>query len=279
MKKLLLSAATVLMSVSGSLNAQELPQMSPSATVEQRIGLTDLEVVYSRPAARGREIFGDLVPYDQVWRTGANSCTKFTTSSQIEFGGKKLKPGTYALFTIPGQESWMIIVSNQTDLWGNTGYTSESDVLRVKAPALKSDFDENFTISFKNVGKEKGQLSLEWGEVEVQVNIDVDTDSQSAKNVAQALAQANTSYRNAADYYSGKGEHEKALETIDLALKLDPNNWYTNWVKAEILHNAGKNKDAVKQGQKALNMGQEFYDSRGMKFDYRAGLEKEMENW
>lgn len=260
-------------------SAQELPKASPAASVEQRVGLTDISLTYSRPAARGRAIFGDLVPYGEVWRTGANECTKFTTSTDITFGGQPLKAGTYALFTIPAETGWTIIVSHQTNLWGNTGYTEESDVFRTMAMPSTSDYDENFTIGFKNVGEDRADLVIEWAETSVAVPILVDVASKSAQNVAVALEEAKSSYRNAADYYSNRGQHEKALETIDLALRLDPNNWYTNWVKAEILFRAGKAKDARTQGTKAIEMGQEFYDSRGMSFNYRAGLEKEMQDW
>ncbi len=259
--------------------AQELPKASPAASVEQRIGLTDVSVQYSRPAARGRAIFGDLVPYGEVWRTGANECTKFTTSGEITFGGEALEAGTYALFTIPAETGWTVIVSHQTNLWGNTGYTEESDVFRTMAMPTASDYDENFTIAFKNVGEDRADLVIEWAETSVAIPIEVDVASKSAQNVASALEEAKSSYRNAADFYSNRGQHEKAIETIDLALRLDPNNWYTNWVKAEILFRAGKVKDAKTQGTKAIEMGQEFYDSRGSAFNYRAGLEKEMKDW
>jgi hypothetical protein len=261
------------------LTAQELPQASPTSTVKQRVGLSDLEVVYSRPSVKGRDVFGALVPFNTVWRTGANACTKFTTSTDITFGGTELKAGKYALFTIPNEEEWTVIISNQVDLWGEMGYSQDGDVLRVTVQPEASDFDESFTMGFSDLSTSGANLVIEWADLAVKVPVSVDTESQSAKNVANALAEANRSYRNAASFYSKQGNHDKALETIESAVKLDANNWYTHWVKAEILHAAGKNKEALSQGKKAIDMGQEYYDGVGQTFTYRAGLERDMQGW
>jgi tetratricopeptide (TPR) repeat protein len=259
------------LSLSWSASAQELPQPSPTATVDQRIGLTDFSISYSRPATRGRAIFGDLVPFNEVWRTGANACVKFNASTDFTLNGEAVPVGEYALFTIPGEKEWTIILSTQTDLWGSTGYSQDNDVVRVTAPAANGDFDESFTIGFKSLNPSGGELVLEWANTEVSVNLEVDADGESGKNVAKALSDAKRAYRNAANYYSGQGDHEKALATIEIALQLDPDYWYTNWVKAKILYAAGDTKAALKQGKKAMDMGAP--DS------YRAGYEKEMKGW
>jgi tetratricopeptide (TPR) repeat protein len=252
-------------------NAQELPQPSPTSTIDQRIGLTDFSITYSRPATRGRSIFGDLVPYNQVWRTGANRCVILNASTDFTMNGNAVIAGEYALFTIPGETEWTIILSTQTDLWGSTGYSQDNDVVRVTAPAAKSDFDESFTIGFKSLSTTGGELVLEWADAEVSVNLGVDSDGESGKNIERALSDAKRAYRNAANYYSGQGDHEKALASIEIALQLDPEYWYTNWVKAKILYAAGDTKAALKQGKKAMDMGAP--DS------YRTGYEKEMKGW
>ena len=277
MKKWILGAA--LLAVALPMNAQELPQPSPTSTVDQRIGLTDFSITYSRPATRGRAIFGDLVPYNEVWRTGANACTKISASTDFTMNGNEVKAGEYALFTIPGKNEWTIILSTQTNLWGNSGYTEEGDVLRTTVPATTGDFDESFTIGFKSLSTTGGELVLEWANSEVSISLGVDSEGESGKNVARALSDANRAYRNAASYYSEQGDHEKAVKTIDIALQLDANNWYTQWVKAEILHAAGNNKAALKQGKLAVDMGQEYYDRVGGTFTYRVGLEKDMKGW
>lgn len=269
MRKWIVGALALSLSLSAS--AQELPQPSPTSTVDQRIGLTDFSITYSRPATRGRAIFGDLVPYNEVWRTGANACVKFNASTDFTLNGDAVPAGEYALFTIPGEQEWTIILSSQTNLWGNTGYTQESDVLRTTVPATTGDFDESFTMSFKALSTTGGELVLEWATTEVSVNLGVDSEGESGKNVAKALSDAKRAYRNAANYYSGQGDHEKALATIETALQLDPEYWYTNWVKAKILYAAGDTKAALKQGKKAMDLGAP--DS------YRAGYEKEMKGW
>lgn len=277
MKKII--SGLLALSISLPVLAQELPQPSPTSTIVQRIGLTDVEVVYSRPSAKERTIFGDLVPYNELWRTGANSCSRISFSTDVELAGNKVKAGEYGLFSVPGEENWTIVISKQTNLWGVGGYNESEDVVRFDVASENSDYDETFEISFTDLTQSGGQLSIEWADTEVNVPISVDSQTQSAINVSKAIAEANRSYRNAASFYSGQGDHDKAIATIDLAVELDPNNWYTNWVKAEILAAAGKSKEAKKQGKAAIDMGQEFYDNAGQPFTYRASLEKDMKSW
>lgn len=277
MKKII--SGVLALSISVPVLAQELPQPSPTSTIVQRIGLTDVEIVYSRPSAKERTIFGDLVPYNELWRTGANSCTRISFSTDVELAGNKVKAGEYGLFSVPGEENWTIVISKQTNLWGVGGYNESEDVVRFDVTSENSDYDETFEISFTDLTQSGGQMSIEWADREVNVPISVDSKTQSAKNVSKAIAEANRSYRNAASFYSSQGDHDKAITTIDLAVELDPNNWYTNWVKAEILADAGRYKEAKKQGKAAIDMGQEFYDNAGQPFTYRASLEKDMTSW
>lgn len=277
MKKWILSVITLTLTL--STQAQELPQPSPTATLNQRIGLTDFTVTYSRPSAKGRKIFGDLVPYGEVWRTGANACTKITSSTPFKIGGEEIDAGEYALFTIPGKKEWTVIVSKQTNLWGSSGYNESEDVARFIATPVKSEFDESFAIEFDAFTTSGANMSFEWEDVSVRIPISVDSEAQSEENILGALATAYTSYRNAADYYSKHGNHEKALELINTALHINTNNWYTHWIKAQILHESGDLEAALAEGEKAVEMGQASYDSRGLPFNYRAGIEKDMKSW
>jgi hypothetical protein len=108
------------------------PAPSPNATVKQTVGLTEVEIVYARPAMRGREIFGKLVPYDQIWRTGANAATTISFSGPVEFGGRTVAAGTYALFSVPGQQTWEVILSSNTKQWGSYQHDAKDEVARVK---------------------------------------------------------------------------------------------------------------------------------------------------
>ncbi|MDX2248728.1 MAG: DUF2911 domain-containing protein [Bacteroidia bacterium] len=131
-----------------------------------------VKVTYSRPAKNGREVFGQLVPYEKVWRTGANEATEIKVYQTITLGDKKLKPGTYSLFTLPGETEWEIIVNKDLDYWGAYSYEPTRDVLRTKVPAGKSDQAvENFTIQFKLLGTGKAVMILAWDKTIVEVPV------------------------------------------------------------------------------------------------------------
>ncbi|WNJ18889.1 DUF2911 domain-containing protein [Pontibacter sp. G13] len=131
------------------------------------------KVVYSRPAKNGRTIFGELVPFGDVWRTGANEATEITFMSDAKFGGKDVKAGSYSLFTIPGKDSWTIILSNQTNVWGAYNYDESKDALRVEVPVAKTDMTvENFSIMFTDRAK-KSNLVLAWDDTMVKIPVEV----------------------------------------------------------------------------------------------------------
>lgn len=200
------------------------PKLSPPAEVKQTIGLTEVTVKYARPAKRGRVVFGDVVPYDEVWRTGANENTTFTTTDFILFGKDTLKAGTYALYTIPGKSTWKVIFYKSTDNWGTPDEWKEELVaLSVSAPVKKlSNALENFTISFENVTTKEATLSLSWDQVQVSVNMSVPTDAKMKSTIETVMAgpSANDYYR-AADYYlNEKIELPKALEYINKAIAM-----------------------------------------------------------
>ena len=143
--------------------AQDLPQPSPAASVSQTIGLTEVEVVYSRPGAKGRTIFGDLVPYGEVWRTGANKATAITFSNDVTIDDKKVKAGTYSVFTKPGKKEWTVMFNSETELWGAGNYSSDNDVAVVKVKAAKmADEEESFTIGFTNISDEGADMYMRW---------------------------------------------------------------------------------------------------------------------
>ncbi len=130
------------------------------------------KVTYSRPAKNGRDVFGKLIPYGKVWRTGANEATEVKFFQEVELGGKKIKAGTYSLFTIPGEKEWTIILSNDLDYWGAYSYNDKNDVARLKAPAtVANKAVENFTIQFDSKGEKQGVMKLAWDQTAVEVPI------------------------------------------------------------------------------------------------------------
>ena len=156
------------------LFAGEGPAPSPACTLKQHVGNTDIEIVYSRPGVKGRTIFGDLVKYNEVWRTGANASTKITFSNPVKFQGKDVPAGTYALYTIPGENEWTVILYKDTSLWGSFNYKEADDVLRVKVNPIKlAEKVETFTIDINNIRDDSATLDLLWDQILVPVKLNV----------------------------------------------------------------------------------------------------------
>jgi hypothetical protein len=138
----------------------DFPQPSPACTIKQRVGLTDVEVTYSRPSAKGREVFGSVVPFEKVWRTGANQATKLVFSTPVKLNGTEVAAGTYALMTIPGKDEWTIIINKGSEQWGAYKYSESDDALRVTVKPTKApSFTERTTFTVDKSGK----VTLLWG--------------------------------------------------------------------------------------------------------------------
>lgn len=204
--------------ISTSVNAQvKSPQPSPAAKIEQTVGLTDLSIAYSRPGVKGRTVFGDLVPYDKVWRTGANKAVQFSTSTDIKFGGKDVKAGTYALFTLPGKDKWDVILYTDTEIWGTPETWEESkEAARVTVPVKNlTDHVESFTISIDNIqNSEDADLSISWAKTKVTVKITTPTNE-----IAQKSIEATMAGPSAADYYSAANYYLEMGKDMDQAYK------------------------------------------------------------
>ena len=175
-----------------SLQAQEakkieFPQASPLASIKERVGVTDVSVEYSRPSVRERKIFGGLVPYGQVWRTGANAATKITFATDVKVGGTAVPAGSYALFTIPGEAEWTVILSRQANAWGSFSYDPAEDLLRVKVTPVKSDFHERLVYTLDDPGQGTVMATLRWDTLAVPIAIQVDTRRVVADSLREQL--------------------------------------------------------------------------------------------
>jgi hypothetical protein len=248
--------------LAGTVLAQELPQPSPSAEIEQMIGLTEVEVEYSRPGAKGRTIFGELVPFNSIWRTGANKATAISFSNDVTFGGKEVKAGTYSLFTIPGEKEWTVMLNTETELWGAGNYNKENEVASVKVKSSKTgDFYETFTISFDNISDEGADLNIIWENTKVSVKIGVDTEAAAWANVESAIAEAEGAWRvytRAADYAARSGKNlDKAIEWTEKSLEMNE-YWWTYWVQAEVYAAKNDYKSAQKSLKKSIALGEEI---------------------
>lgn len=236
MKKNILLSFMLLQSV--ILSAQDKVQIrvtaaSPAASYEQEVGSAKIKISYSRPLVRGRKIFGELVPFDKLWRTGASDCTVITTSEDISFGNNVLKTGSYSIFTIPSINEWTIIINTDTTLHGETGYDEKKDVMRFKVPVEKSsNFYETFTIDLNDINS-KGEafLKILWENTMVKIPIKSKEDETlvaliNLHVINEKTQDANLLFQAANYYYSTNRDFKRAIEWLLEAEKLKPENFY-----------------------------------------------------
>lgn len=230
----------------------EAPPPSPKATLTQRVGLTDVTISYSRPSVRGRAIWGELVPWDKPWRTGANAATTITLSDDVTIEGQKLAAGTWSIVTIPGKDEWTVAFNSDTKLWLDTQYDAAKDVLRVKAKPQAAPMRETLQIDFPTVSQTGAVLAIEWEKVRVPLTVGVEVDAKIRKNVAAAEAGAWQAPMIAARYwFDQKTNREEAWKLLEKSIATNRN--YVNVSrKARVLADEGKLAEAARTGEEAL---------------------------
>ncbi len=262
MKKLLSTIVLSALTVTSSLMAQiDSPKPSPTATLKQTVGLSDFTISYSRPGVKGRTVFGELVPYDVVWRLGANHCTTLEASSEFTLEGNTIAAGTYGVFAIPTKSEWTIIISKQNDIWGTAGYDQAKDVVRfkVKTTALPT-VEESLTIDFSNFSENGATLTISWDKVAAAIAVGVNSDDVVAAQIQKLLVDAKEdvdagSYHNAAVFYHQKGKDlNQALVWMNKSIEKNPTAFYYLYRKAELLADMGKKKEAIETATKSLEM-------------------------
>jgi len=238
----------------------EFPAASQHAVVKQRVGLTDVELDYSRPNKNNREIFGGLVPYGQLWRTGANAVTKIKFSKPVTLGGKEIPAGEYALFTIPTADEWTIIVSKDAKVQSTADYKQENDAARVTAkPQPIGNTIETFTIELDDVKGASATLNFVWDKTRVPVKLttqDVEDVSKQLEAVASAKTPVDprTAYQAAAFYYDNNKDMNQAAKWIDQALEKNPDAYFMHYKKAQIQAKLGNKQGATASAQKAIDI-------------------------
>ena len=266
-------------------NAQELPAPSPSATLSQRVGLTDFTIEYSRPGVKGRDIFGALIPYNEVWRTGANKATSIEFSATVSFDGKKVKAGKYSIFTIPAEGEWTFILNTNTELWGAGDYKESEDVLRVIVEATETEMTETFSMDITHLSSEGGHLEISFADRMIAVPFVVETNMLAMKNIETALNESDEDRlwlvnRNAANYYLNNGlDKKQALSYIQTAVKLNEGNWYSHYIHGQVLFSLGMNKEAMEAAKSAMKVGQMEAKKSEKEFSYTQMLEEAMDKW
>ncbi len=263
MKKLIsaLTTASVL-SLTITLHAQTLkvPAPSSSQVLKQGFGIGEVTIDYSRPSAKGRVIFGDLVPFGKIWRTGANAATKLTFSEDVTVDGKPVTAGTYALYSIPAKDAWEIILYKDLTLGGNVGeYKAENELMRFKAStSVYPLFVETFTIDVTNVTPKTASIELRWEKTAVSFKIASDFDAKVMKNIETAVIEDKRPYFQAANYYyENDKDLNKALEWVNKAIEQNPKGFFIVHLKAKILLKQKDFKGAIAAAEQSLALSKE----------------------
>jgi len=238
----------------------EFPAASQHSVVKQRVGLTDIEIDYSRPNKNDREIFGGLVPYGKLWRTGADAVTKIKFSKPVSLGGKEIPAGQYALFTIPTADEWTIIISKDAKVQSAAEYKQESDAARITAkPEPNPVTIETFTIGLGDVKGASAMLNFLWDKTRVPVKLTTDDVEQVSKELEEAIStrtplDPRTAYQAAAFYYDNNKDMNQATKWIDQALEKNPDAYFMHYKKAQIQAKLGNKKEAIASAEKAIDI-------------------------
>jgi len=240
----------------------ETPAPSPLSTIEQKVGLSDVSITYSRPSVKGRTIFGDLVQYGEMWRWGANASTKFTTSDDIKIEGHDVPAGTYAMYAIPGQETWTIVIHKNTSYWGTGGskYKESEDLVRfeVKANSSYPVKVETMTFQFSNITTSGCDIEFMWENTQLSMKVETQVDAQVMKEIEMKMkgVSSATYYQAARYYYENDKDMNKAFEWINKALVDNEKFWMVR-LKALIQAKMGDYAGAIETAKRSKTLAEE----------------------
>jgi hypothetical protein len=281
-RNVLLMAVAMLLLQSNMLQGQiVVPDLSPLSTITQKVGFSEIKIEYSRPSVRGRIVFGELVPYGKVWRTGANAATKITLEEEITIQGNfKLMPGVYSVYTIPDKNEWTIIFNKDPWLWGDFGYKANYDAIRfvVKPQSMKEQV-ETFTIDFANVTTSTAEIQMLWDFTKISFRIATNAEEKVLNEIktftSNPEAKLAGEYYMASKYYLDTNKDlNQALEWANKSLHYWPEAYWVIHVKAEILAKMGDYKAAIEAAQLSLDKAKAKPDE-----DYVKMNEREIAKW
>ena len=281
MKKLSFSTALlVLVSFIPAFSQIKTPQPSPTCKLSQEVGLIKIDVEYSRPGAKGRKIFGDLVPFGALWRTGANASTKVTFSDDASAGGVKLAKGTYALYTVPGEKEWSIVFYKNTSIWGAPApadFKEEDVAARFNVPVQAlHDKLETLTIDFNNLKNDGADLEISWENTKVAIPITVDTDAKVMADIKTTMdgPSANAYWAAGRYYFEEKKDMKQALEWVNKAMEKGGEKYWMLRVKSQIQAELGMTKEAIATAEKSIEQAKADNNN-----DYVRMNEKSIAEW
>lgn len=259
MKNLFICAA-LFMGTCFFAKAQPLttPQPSPTQTIKENFGLGSIELSYSRPSVKGRKIFGDVVPFNKVWRTGANGATTLLFSDDVTIGGTAIKAGKYGLLSIPGADEWTLIITKDLTVNQPALYKPENDVVQIKVkPIMLKNLVETFSMQFTNITGSNCELQLMWENTAVALPIVTGTDAKVMAQIDNSMNVDNKPYFNAAQYYYDNGKDlQKANSWVDKALAMDANKdaYFMYLLKARIAQKLGDKEAAKTAANKTIEL-------------------------
>ena len=249
------------------------PRPSPEATVIQFVGVTEVKIDYSSPAVKGRKIWGELVPFGEIWRTGANEATTITFSDAVKVNGTELAAGTYGIHTIPGESEWEFIFSKDTKIDGSSNFDKEKEVLRVKAKPEEHHFMERMTFLFTNVTDNSASVNLLWDKLNVSFNIEINTQELFLSKAREQLSWSPT-FQAAQYCLTTNTNLEEAYKWIEASCLISEVYWNTR-VKAQIQNKLGMKSEAIATMEKAIELGSKM-ESAPFDFD---NMKKMLEDW
>ena len=256
MKKIIITAIAAFVILFAEAQTLKTPQTSTTQTIKQNFALSSIELTYSRPGIKGRKIFGDLVPFEKIWRTGAGDASTLTFGDTVFINGTKINPGKYGLVSIPHEKSWTLIITKQLDITGPESYKQDQDVVRVEAKTKDiSESMETFTMQFVNVKQGSCELQLMWDKTAVSLPITTNTEERMKAQIEQLMKMDNRPYYNSALYYMNNGlDLNQALVWFDKALELQPNLLRNHYQRANCLSKMGRKEEAKAAAKKGIEL-------------------------
>jgi tetratricopeptide (TPR) repeat protein len=277
MKKVFAVLAIALMAFTNAQSQQlKTPAPSPLATLKQAFGLSDISIEYSRPSAKGRVVYGDVVPFGQIWRTGANGATTITFGEDVFVEGKAVAAGTYALYSMPKKDSWTIMLYKDTKLGGNVGeYKQENELLRFDVkPTQVSPKVETFTINIADQTATTANIELVWENTRVAFGIKVEVDEKIMKNIENVMIKDTKPYYTAARYYYDNNKDLKqALEWATKATEMNPSAYWVFMLKGNIQFKMGDKKGAAETAKKVIELAKADGDDAYLKMGEKLLME------
>jgi hypothetical protein len=250
-------ALSILLGSDAIAQQLKIPAASPAQTIKQAFGISEITIEYSRPSARGRVVFGEVVPFGKIWRTGANSTTKITFGDDVKIEGVDVKAGTYGFYTIPNADSWEIMLYKDLTLGGNVAnYKSENEVIRVKVkPTTLANKVETFTMGLSDMTSTTANIDLTWENTRVAISVVTEIDSKIMKTIESTIVQDNRPFYQAASYYYENNKDLKlALEWAEKVINANPKAYWIVLLKAKIQLKLNDKKGAIATANQVIIM-------------------------